>query len=96
MNYTRGLVAAFELLILVSTLATLLPYAVSALAAIALRRAPSTGEIEATEGPATVVALIALLFSLFAIAGSGWDVALYGLGLLLLGLPVRYLSRSRS
>ena len=96
MNYTRGLVAAFELLILVSTLATLLPYAVSALAAIALRRAPGTGEIEATEGPATVVALIALLFSLFAIAGSGWDVALYGLGLLLLGLPVRYLSRSRS
>ena len=83
MNYTRGLVGAFELLILVSTLTTLLPYACSALAAIVLGR----GE-EGDLAPPVWVALIALLFSLFAIAGSGLEVVIYGLGLLALGLPV--------
>jgi APA family basic amino acid/polyamine antiporter len=88
MNYTRGLVGAFELLILVSTLTTLLPYACSALAALVLGRRE-----QGADAPAPWVAVIALLFSLFAIAGSGLEVVIYGLGLLALGLPVLVLMR---
>lgn len=83
MNYTRGLVGAFELLILVSTLTTLLPYACSAVAAMVLGRKEAKGN-----RPAPWVALGALLFSLFAIAGSGIEVVIYGLALLALGVPV--------
>jgi len=88
MNYTRGLVGAFELLILVSTLTTLLPYACSSLAAIVLGRREENGD-----GPGLWVAVMALLFSLFAIAGSGVDVVIYGLGLLALGVPVLWWMR---
>ena len=88
MNYTRGLVGAFELLILVSTLTTLLPYACSSLAAIVLGRREENGD-----GPALWVAVMALSFSLFAIAGSGVDVVIYGLGLLALGVPVLWWMR---
>lgn len=95
MNYTRGLVAAFELLILVSTLATLLPYACSALAAIILKRRRA-GELGVTDYRGLLVASGALLFSLFAIAGSGLEVAAYGLVLLALGAPVLLLVRIRN
>ena len=43
MNYSKGLMAAFELLILLSTLCTLLPYVASALAEIVLRWRESSG-----------------------------------------------------
>lgn len=93
MNYSRGLVAAFEVLILLSTLTTLLPYAASAVSELVLQKR------DADEGgwnwAAVSVAAGALGFSLFAIVGSGLEVAALGLILLAAGLPIYFwLTRS--
>ncbi len=88
MNYSKGLVAAFELLILLSTLTTLIPYASSAASDLVLQRRAGT-----TRWPSVAVAALALAFSLFAIIGSGGQVVGYGLILLAAGLPVYFWAR---
>jgi basic amino acid/polyamine antiporter, APA family len=94
MNYTKGLVAAFETLILLSTLTTLLPYAASALSDVALqKRDAAVGKVK--NWKSLSIAVGALAFSLFAIVGSGLEVAVYGLILLVAGLPIYYRLRRR-
>ncbi|NKB37913.1 MAG: amino acid permease [Gammaproteobacteria bacterium] len=95
MNFSKGLMAAFELLILLSTLCTLLPYVASALAEIVLRWRESSDEGRYNKR-AIAIATGALAFSLFAIIGSGLVVVVYGLVLLGCGLPVYYLTRQQS
>ncbi len=85
MNYTKGLVAAFELLILLSTLTTLVPYAASAASDLVLQRREGT-----IRWQGVAVAVGALLFSIFAIIGSGMEVVGYGTILLAAGLPVYF------
>jgi APA family basic amino acid/polyamine antiporter len=95
MNYSKGLVAAFEMLILISTLTTLLPYAASALSDLALQK----HDIAAGKGKnwkSLSIAIGALGFSLFTIIGSGLEVAAYGLILLVAGLPIYYRLRRSS
>jgi len=89
MNYTKGLLAAFELLILLSTLTTLLPYAASALSEFVLQRRDAQGGGRVNY-KTVVVALGALAFSVFAIVGSGLEVAAYGLVLMLAGYPIYF------
>ena len=89
MNYSKGLMATFELLILLSTLTTLLPYTASALAEIVLQRRDLLSERNKNL-KSFFIAIIALAFSLFAIVGSGLEVVAYGLLLLLSGLPIYY------
>ncbi|HEX9692667.1 MAG TPA: amino acid permease [Gemmatimonadales bacterium] len=87
MNYTRGLVQAFTFLILLATLATLIPYVLSSLAAVAialrnraLARAGAMG--------ALVVAALAFLYSMVAIIGAGHEAVYWGFVLLMSGLPI--------
>ena len=87
MNYSRGLVAAFTTLILLSTLTTLAPYAVSAAADLTLQRR-DIRQGEPVQWQAIVVAAIALAFSVFAMIGAGIEVLAYGVVLLLAGLPM--------
>lgn len=89
LNYSKGLMAAFELLILLSTLTTLLPYAASALSEIVLRKRESVAG-SGYNWKAISIAIGALAFSLFAIIGSGLEVIAYGVILLLTGLPIYY------
>lgn len=93
LNFTRGLVAAFQFLILLATLTTLLPYAASALSQLALlKRDEASGR--AMDWKAVGIAVGALAFAIFAIVGSGVEAALYGLLLLAAGVPV-YIRLSR-
>ncbi len=84
-NYSRGMVEAFTFLLIMTTLTTLIPYLVCALAELkhSWRNARSWA----------VVALVAGAYSLFAIFGSGLDVLLWSGLLALIGLPVYYLLR---
>lgn len=95
MNYSRGLVAAFTLMILLSTLTTLVPYATSAAAYLALQNWRTPGPELVRRGP-VVLAVVAFLFSLFAIIGSGLEVVGYGTILLIAGLPVYFYVTRRS
>lgn len=88
MNYSRGLVAAFTFLLMMTTATTLGVYLFCALA-----------EIRASWRSArnwAVVALVAAVYSLFAIYGSGLEVILWGLVLTAVGVPVYYLGRQRA
>ena len=76
-NYTHSLVQLFTFSILLSTAATLLPYFASS--AAWLRSGQRRGR---------VVAALALLYSLYALVGTGAESLLWGGALLLAGLPV--------
>jgi APA family basic amino acid/polyamine antiporter len=84
MNYTRGLVGLFTFAILLSTLATLVPYIFAAVAR--LRLLALEGRSASRSG--VVVAAGAFVYSFWAIAGAGEDVVYLGFLLLLAGLPV--------
>lgn len=86
-NYTDGLIAAFTFLISISTLCTLLPYFVSAMAELRMSWKSAKGW--------AILAILTMVYSVVAMAGSGVKVLLWGAVLLLAGLPVYYGSRRR-
>tara|TARA_B100000767_G_C19763313_1_gene536231 strand:- start:323 stop:1630 length:1308 start_codon:yes stop_codon:yes gene_type:complete len=78
LNFTDGLVGAFSFLISMSTLSILAPYGLSALAEFKRSYRSAKGWAG--------VALLSLLYTLIAAAGSGWYVTLMGVGLFLFGI----------
>lgn len=92
MNYTEGLVAQFKFLILLSTLCTLIPYLFGAAAytALSLQRCGK----KAYAGIFTLGTL-AFSFTVWAIYGAGETAVFWGFILLLLGIPVYVLMKSR-
>jgi arginine:agmatine antiporter len=85
-----GVRAFYNLVVSLSTMAAVIPYAFCALA-LGLVAAKS-GE-KARIGP---VEIIAFVFSLFTVYGCGAEAVLYGLVLLLLGIPVYVWQRQRT
>jgi APA family basic amino acid/polyamine antiporter len=88
MNYTRGLVDQFTFIVLLATLATLVPYTFSAAAQLLLLvtdRAAFSGRRLARDA---VIAGLAFAYSMWAIAGAGYEVVFKGFLLLLAGIPV--------
>ena len=77
-SYSRSLVALFTFILLISTSAILLPYAASS--AAWLRSGGRNG--------GRAVALLALLYSLYALSGAGAEALGWGAVLLLAGAPV--------
>lgn len=87
-NYTSGLVAVFTFVILLSTLTSLFPYALCAMAELILfARDRSSFEGERL-GSASVIAGVAFLYTLWAIYGTGQKVVFWGFLLLMAGVPV--------
>jgi len=80
MNYSKGLIGMFTFLAMMSTLAVLVPLLVSSLAEFKYSWSRAR--------PWMAVALLAALYSLFAILGSGWAIVTWGLLLFAAGLPV--------
>jgi APA family basic amino acid/polyamine antiporter len=82
MNYSHGLVETFNVIILIATFFTLVPYMLCSLAELLLGR----GE----NGPGRNIALasLAFAFSLWATAGAGRDTLYWGTLLMLAGLPL--------
>jgi APA family basic amino acid/polyamine antiporter len=82
MNYSRGLVATFNVIILIATFFTLVPYMLCSLAELLLGRGdkPRSGNI--------ALACAAFAFSLWATAGAGEDCLYWGTLLMLAGLPL--------
>ncbi|MDQ3075453.1 MAG: amino acid permease [Pseudomonadota bacterium] len=80
---TESFVEVYKFIALVSTVAALVLYAMCAAAALKLK----------AMGGWTVVALLALLYAIAMFFGAGLEATLWGLGLALVGLPIRLLSR---
>lgn len=94
MNYTRGLVQAFTFMILLATLATLLPYVFSSMTAVLLTL--RGGKETRRAALRLIIAVLGFEFSLWAIAGAGSDVVYWGFLLLIAGLPIYILMRRRT
>jgi len=77
-SYSRSLVELFTFILLIATSAILLPYAASS--AAWLRSHGGNG--------GRVVAALALIYSIYALFGAGSEALLWGLVLLLAGVPV--------
>ena len=96
MNYTRGLVAAFTFLILLATLATLVPYIFSSMADLLIAaRQGFSGRLRSVLAPASVAAA-AFAYSIVAVVGAGRDAVFWGFLLIIAGLPVYVAMRSRA
>jgi len=90
LNFTASLVEQFTFIILLATLSTLIPYAFSAVAELVIfvrEREEFRGERLAG---ASVIAVIALLYSLWAISGTGGGTVLWGIVLMVAGLPIYF------
>lgn len=86
MNYTKGFVAAFTFMIILSTLAVVIPYAFCAMADLAFTLRDKTrarGKL-IRDG---VFSVLAFAFSIFLIDGSGEEAVFYGFLLLMAGIP---------
>jgi APA family basic amino acid/polyamine antiporter len=83
-NYSGPLVTVFTFLSLLATLANLVPYLFSAMAALLLLR---KGPIPLTRGRIAVL-LAASAYAIWTIYGAGQEVVFWGFLLLLSGLPV--------
>ena len=85
-NYTRGLVELFTFIILLATLATLVPYVFSALAVFRI----SDPALRGSRIPTNVRAIAGLAFTyaLWTIGGAGTETVYWGFLLLIGGLPV--------
>jgi APA family basic amino acid/polyamine antiporter len=88
MNYTKGLADAFEFVILLATLTTLVPYAYSAAAQAYLWLVEREEFQPRRLVRDTVIALLAFAYSVWAIAGAGDDIVTKGFVLMLAGVPV--------
>jgi basic amino acid/polyamine antiporter, APA family len=86
LNYTRTMADLFGFLILLATTASLVAYFVSSLAAVKL----GVGR------KAVPIFILAALFSLWAIWGSGIEAMKWGSVLLLSGIPIYFLMRWRA
>lgn len=88
MNFRESLVDQFTSVILLATLTTLVPYVFSAGAALFLLVTEPHRFDAATFRRDAVVAVLALAYSIWTVAGSGYAVVYQGFILLLLGIPV--------
>jgi APA family basic amino acid/polyamine antiporter len=88
MNYTASLVDQFTFIILLATLTTLIPYTYSAAAQVMLFITDRDRFSGQRLLGATVVAGLAFAYTIWAIAGAGYEVVFKGTILLLLGIPI--------
>jgi APA family basic amino acid/polyamine antiporter len=84
MNYTKGLVEAFNMMILLSTLTTLIPLSFAAIAALIFLKQDEPG---ASRTRSMLVAVLAFLYSLLVIIGAGAETVFYGFILLTAAMP---------
>jgi APA family basic amino acid/polyamine antiporter len=90
LNYTKGLVAAFTFMAMLSTLSTLMAYAFSAVAEFYFLKGDQPGP-ERTR--AIVLSIAAFLYSFFAIWGAGAEIVFYSFMLIMIGMPFYALVR---
>lgn len=85
LNYTKGLVAAFTFMAMLSTLSTLMAYAFCAVAEFYFLKNDRPGP---ERSKAIGLAIAAFLYAFFAIWGAGTEIVFYSFMLILIGMPI--------
>lgn len=86
MNYSKGLVKAFEFMLLLASMTALIAYLFTSASyvVVSYREQGITNHTLLK----VIIAAIAFVFSIWAIAGSGMEIVYWGFILLILGLPI--------
>ncbi len=92
-NYQQSMVGIFKFMVLLSTTACLVMYALCSLALLRLLWTGQMGPGGNRTGMLAVVGILAAAFSLWAIVGAGAEAVWWGCALLALGVPVYALVR---
>jgi len=92
-NYQASMVRIFTFMVLLSTTASLVMYALCSLALLRLTWTGRMGPKPMRSGLLAAVGILATLFSLWAIVGAGAEAVGYGCVLLGLGVPIYWLVR---
>ena len=95
-NYTKTLVAMFTGMILLSTLASLIPFVFCAMADLMLAIREKAKGAPEPMAAGVVVAVLAFVYGMLATAGSGHETVFWGFLTLLGGIPFYVLTRWRS
>jgi APA family basic amino acid/polyamine antiporter len=93
MNYQKSMVKVFTFMTLLSTTACLVLYALCSLALLRLHIDAGRAIRRHRTVAIAIVAVLATIYSVWAIVGAGLETAVWGATLLLLGAPVYLLSR---
>lgn len=96
MNYTRGLVEMFTFIIMVATLATLLPYLLSAASELVIYCRNHKKYSKKQLIGKSIISIFAFLFSIWAVISLGLEIIGLGLLLLLAGIPFYLWLKKRS
>ena len=88
MNYAKSMADLFTFIALLATSASLFTYLFSALAALRLQQVRRM----TASMPLTVLAILAAVYSVWTLYGAGTSATLWGVVLLIAGLPVRFLT----
>lgn len=88
MNFSQGLVGAFNTIILIAVMSSLLPYALCALAEImiVLRTGRTLAGLQIAK--VAVLGALGFAFALWALFGAGAQTVFYGFLLIVIGVPV--------
>lgn len=87
MNYTRGLVEMFTFIIMLATLATLLPYLLSTASEMVIYYRTQEKYNNKQLIGKSIISIMAFLFSIWAVVSLGLEIIGLGLLLLLAGIP---------
>ena len=90
LNYTKGLIAAFTFMAMLSTLSTLMAYAFCAVSEFYFLKSDQPSP---ERNRAIGLSLAAFLYAFFAIYGAGWEIVFYCFMLILMGMPIYALVR---
>lgn len=87
MNYSKSLVHRFTFIIMLATLATLIPYLFCSFAELSIRIKRKTTCSKKEISSLTIVSIFAFLYSCWAVIGLGPNVIAWGMILLSAGMP---------
>ena len=87
-NFSRGLVGAFNFIISLAVMTTLLPYAMATMAKLTLMLGRKSSGKPMLSTKDIIITIFAFLYSVWALAGSGQETVYWGFLLLMAGLPV--------
>jgi basic amino acid/polyamine antiporter, APA family len=93
-TYQNSMVKVFTFMVLLSTTACLVLYALCSLALLRLQWTKELGTPRKGSMALAIVGILATAYSLWAIIGAGAEAVLWGAALLLLGVPLYYWFRS--
>lgn len=89
MNFSKGLVGAFEAIVLLAVMSSLLPYAMCALAELMILFRTGQSSVQgAGQLKIAVLGDLGFLYSMWAIYGSGAEAVFLGFLLVLAGIPI--------